>query len=102
MAQKVKFQIETPKGRIITVRTKNGELKARLQWNEGFGPKKSKDFSKAQEFVDSECHHKPYKSDLLLSADSVYWQFAQALHHPAIQWVSDSIPLQPKKSLLSH
>lgn len=55
MAQKVKFQIETPKGRIITVRTKNGELKARLQWNEGFGQKKSEDFSKAQEFVDSEC-----------------------------------------------
>lgn len=52
---KADFKIETPKGRVIAVQTKSGEMKARLEWNEGFGPKKQQDFSKAQEFIDSEC-----------------------------------------------
>lgn len=56
---KANFKIETPRGRIIQHTVKSGQLEgrviARLDWNEGFGPRKSQDFAKAQEFVDSEC-----------------------------------------------
>lgn len=55
MAGKANFKIETPRGRVMSFRTKAGEFKSRLVWNEGFAPKKRKDFTKAQEFVDSEC-----------------------------------------------
>lgn len=55
MAGKANFKIETPRGRVISFRTKAGEFKSRLVWNEGFAPKKREDFTKAQEFVDSEC-----------------------------------------------
>ncbi len=55
MAGKVNFKIETPRGRVISFRTKAGEFKSKLTWGEGFGPKKKEDFTKAQEFVDSEC-----------------------------------------------
>lgn len=55
MAQKKDFKITTPRGCIYTSKNKNGEVTAKLKWNEGFVPKKKADFSKAQEFVDSEC-----------------------------------------------
>lgn len=48
---KRKIVIETPRGMVI----QTGNSKARLEWNEGFGPQKSKAFENAQEFVDSEC-----------------------------------------------
>ena len=55
MAQKKDFKITTPRGCIYTSKNKNGEVIAELKWNGGFVPKKKTDFSKAQEFVDSEC-----------------------------------------------
>ena len=55
MAQKRKFQIETPRGTITTHKMKDGTVTAKLEWKPGFGPEKSQGFSKAQGFVDSEC-----------------------------------------------
>lgn len=55
MAQKKKFVIETPRGCIFTQKSKNGETTAKLEWAPGFEKKKNQDYSKAQEFVDSEC-----------------------------------------------
>lgn len=59
MAQKRKFQIETPRGGISTYTVKKGPLEgrviARLDWNPNFKPDKEKGFEHAQEFVDSEC-----------------------------------------------
>lgn len=66
MAQKKEFKIETPRGTLTTYRVTKGELEgqviARLKWNSGFAQKKKKDFTKAQEFVDSEClrYMKPF------------------------------------------
>lgn len=58
MAGKKNFVIETPQGQIHTVRNKDGRATARLKWSSGYSQKKSKDFSKAQDFVDSECLRK--------------------------------------------
>ena len=55
MAQKKSFKITTPRGCIYTSKNKNGVVTAKMKWNSGFVPKKKADFSKAQEFVDSEC-----------------------------------------------
>lgn len=55
MAQKKKFVIETPKGGIYTTKGKDGSVTAKLEWAPGFKPDKENGFSKAQEFVDSEC-----------------------------------------------
>lgn len=55
MAQKKDFKIVTPRGAIYTSKNKNGTVTAHLEWNAGFAPKKKADFSRAQEFVDSEC-----------------------------------------------
>lgn len=55
MAGKKKFVIQTPRGAIYTTKTKNGTVTAKLEWTPGYAQKKAKDFTKAQEFVDSEC-----------------------------------------------
>lgn len=55
MAGKKKFVIQTPRGAIHTTKTKNGTVTAKLEWAPGYVQKKAKDFTKAQEFVDSEC-----------------------------------------------
>ena len=46
--------IETPRGQVINIQNKSGNVHARLTWNEGFGAKKTRDFTDAQKFVDSE------------------------------------------------
>lgn len=51
MGSKRTFQISTPRGELI----QTGSSTAKLQWNPGLGPRKSEDFAKAQEFIDSEC-----------------------------------------------
>lgn len=51
MAGKAKFSIKTPRGTVYT--TAGGT--ARLEWNEGFGPKHEKAFDKRQAFIDQEC-----------------------------------------------
>ena len=55
MAQKRVFQISTPRGTLYQTKGQNGTVKARLEWNPEFGQKKAQAFSKAQEFIDSEC-----------------------------------------------
>lgn len=55
MAQKRVFQISTPRGTVFQVKGQGGEIRAKLEWNPGFGQKKSQDFGRAQEFIDSEC-----------------------------------------------
>lgn len=55
MAAKKDFKIVTPRGCVFTSKSKSGKVTAKLKWNEGFVPKKKKDFTRAQEFVDSEC-----------------------------------------------
>lgn len=47
--------IQTPRGRVYTYSTKNGITKAKLEFNPGFGPERSRRFNDAQKFVDSEC-----------------------------------------------
>lgn len=55
MSGKKKFVIETPRGAIYTSRDKDGSVTAKLEWDPGFKREKENGFSKAQEFVDSEC-----------------------------------------------
>ena len=55
MASKKNFSITTPRGSITTVQTANGTMTAKLERNPSFARTKSESFSKAQEFVDSEC-----------------------------------------------
>jgi hypothetical protein len=52
MAGKRTFpEISTPRGSIV----RTGSGLARLEWNQGFGETKQKQFMKAQEIIDSEC-----------------------------------------------
>lgn len=46
-------RIETPKGVVYKVKTKNG-VKVKLEWNEGFSGKWNGNYDRAQAFVDSE------------------------------------------------
>ena len=55
MASKKNFSITTPRGSVFTEVTANGSVQARLEWNPSFARTKAENFSKAQEFVDSEC-----------------------------------------------
>ena len=54
MAQKRNIVIKTPRGSIYTVKTANGSVTAKMEWNHGFSGQKSASFGKAQEFVYSE------------------------------------------------
>ena len=49
-----KLKIVTPRGAVFQTATKSGTVMARLKWDEGFGPRKTRDFTTAQEFVDNE------------------------------------------------
>lgn len=55
MAQKKEFRITTPRGSVFTSTNENGSVTAKLEWAPGFSQKKAESFSKAQQFVDSEC-----------------------------------------------
>lgn len=47
-------KITTPKGTVVQTQTKNGTVKAQLQWNPGFSAKWNGRASSAQKYVDSE------------------------------------------------
>ena len=49
-----KIVIQTPRGQVIQIKTKTGKTTANLVWNPSFGARKTEDFSKAQQFIDSE------------------------------------------------
>lgn len=53
MANK-KLIVRTPRGAVITAKTKGGTVRARLVWDKGFGQRKTKNMMSAQEFIDSE------------------------------------------------
>ena len=55
MAQKKEFRITTPRGSVFTSRDENGSVTAKIEWAPGFAARKAESFSKAQQFVDSEC-----------------------------------------------
>ena len=63
------IKIVTPRGQII--KTENGS--AQLTWNSGFGPKWTKQYTRAQEYVDSEvlrldARFVPFQSGMLLKS----------------------------------
>ncbi len=47
-------KISTPKGTVVQKKTKNGNIKAELQWNPGFSAKWNGRATTAQKYVDSE------------------------------------------------
>lgn len=49
-----KLIVRTPRGSVITAKTKSGTVRARLVWDKGFGQRKTRNMMSAQEFVDSE------------------------------------------------
>lgn len=49
------MRIDTPRGSIFTVAAPGGSVTTQLKWNPAFAQKKKESFSRAQEFVDSEC-----------------------------------------------
>ena len=55
MAQKKEFRITTPRGSVFTSADANGSVTAKREWAPGFAQRKAESFSKAQQFVDSEC-----------------------------------------------
>lgn len=54
MGKNKSLEIKTPRGSVITKVTKNGKVKAVLEWNSGFGPKVTNQFQEAQSYVDGE------------------------------------------------
>ena len=62
MAEVIKAFVETPKGRIVQVKYKNGNTKMKLEWNKDFKENRNYMFSKSQKFVDNACVRfmKPY------------------------------------------
>lgn len=54
MAGNQKLKIETPRGEIVQVKTKNGHVTAKLTWAPDTGTKWTGNFTRAQKFLDSE------------------------------------------------
>ena len=54
MAQNPKLIVETPAGRVVTVKTKEGTMRARLVWNPGFGRKFTAQLQSGQAKLDME------------------------------------------------
>ncbi len=54
MGTNPKVITETPQGKVVTVRTKAGEVKARLIWNPGFGPRFTRNMQGGQAKLDME------------------------------------------------
>ena len=49
-----KIVVETPRGKIVQTKSKNGTIVAELKWKPGFGSEYSAKYNQAQSFVDSE------------------------------------------------
>lgn len=54
MAGNSKLIVNTPRGQIVTVKTANGKVTARLTWTANTGSKWTGNFTRAQKFLDSE------------------------------------------------
>lgn len=46
---------KTPKGEFHEIKNENGSVSFEIKWNPDFGPKLSRKFNNAQEFIDTEC-----------------------------------------------
>lgn len=55
MAQMKQFKITTPRGSVYTTVNSSGTVTANIEWASGFAAKKAESFSRAQQFIDSEC-----------------------------------------------
>lgn len=56
-----RFIFSTPKGEMHEIKVDGGSVKLEIKWNDGFGPKMTRNINFVQEFIDTEC--------LRLSAD---------------------------------
>lgn len=45
--------IQTPRGSVVHYKTKNGEIRAKIEWNPEFGTQRTEQYSRAQKYVDS-------------------------------------------------
>lgn len=66
------IQIETPRGVLFT----DGKTKAKLVWNQSFGPQRTERFSQAQRYVDSEvlqldAPYMPIKTGMLIQSGTL-------------------------------
>lgn len=48
------FVLQTPKGELVKVKTKSGNVKMEIRWAEGFGPKMTEKIQDVQAYVDSQ------------------------------------------------
>ena len=74
MAQKKEFRITTHRGSVFTSADANGSVTAKIEWAPGFAQRKAESFSKAQQFVDSECLR--YMNPLKLKSLIAYKTFS--------------------------
>lgn len=54
MGKNLKLIVKTPKGSVVQVKTPNGTMTARLEWNDGFGAKMTNQLQTGQEKFDME------------------------------------------------
>lgn len=54
MASNPKIVVETPQGRVVTVKTKDGTTRAKLEWNPRFGPSFTRQLQSGQAKFDME------------------------------------------------
>ena len=54
MASNPKIVVETPQGKVVTVATKNGTMRAQIVWNPGFGPQFTRQLQSGQAKFDME------------------------------------------------
>ena len=48
------FVLQTPKGELVKVKTKNGMVKMQIRWADGFGSKMTEKIQGVQAYIDSE------------------------------------------------
>ena len=48
------FVLQTPKGELVKVKTKSGKVRMEIRWDDGFGPKMTKQIQGVQSYIDSE------------------------------------------------
>lgn len=83
------MKITTPRGCIYQKKTKNGQIKAVLKWNEGFSQKWNNKYSRAQSFVDSEVlrlsdKYTPFQSGFLKKSGILGTEIGSG----TVEWIS--------------
>lgn len=70
------LKIETPHGKLVQVKYKNGRVGCRLTWAPGFGAQRTAAFRNAQEFIDSEVlrycgPYVPFRTSMLMKSGTL-------------------------------